>query len=125
VSDDRLDGMDEAQRDLALKLRTVLRESERVDAPTAARLAQARARAVDAGGVRAPRRWLWASGGLTAAAIIAALLVLEPGGLHRSRGQPAGEVTAVEALDVLTDDLDADFYEDLDMYRWLADDGRA
>lgn len=125
MSDERLDDLDEAHRAAALKLRAVLRESERVDAVTASKLASARARAVDAAApASSPPRWLWASGGLTAAAVVAALLVLQFGGSQRWRADPA-EASAVEAIEVLTDDVDADFYEDLDMYRWLADDGRA
>jgi len=124
VNDDRLEDLDEAQRTAALKLRSILRESERVDAVTSARLASARARAVAASGTASPQRWLWASGGVTAAAVLAALLLLQSGGLQRWRADPA-EVTAADAIEVLTDDLDADFYEDLDMYRWLAEDGRA
>lgn len=32
----------------------------------------------------------------------------------------AGDQALLEALDVLTDELDPEFYEDLDLYRWLA-----
>jgi hypothetical protein len=121
VSDDRLDDLDEAQRAAALSLRSALRESERVDAVTASKLAAARARAVAEAVPVAPRRWLWASGGLTAAAVVAALLLLQPGALQRWRGEPAEAATA-DAIEVLTDDLDADFYQDLDLYRFIEDD---
>jgi hypothetical protein len=123
VSDDPLDDLTETERARALKLRELLRGSERLDALTASRLAAARARAVDASAGPSPRRWLWASGGLTAA-VVAALLVLQSGAMQRSRTDPA-DASAAEAIEVLTDDVDADLYEDLDMYRWLADDGRA
>jgi hypothetical protein len=124
LNDDRLDELDEAHRVAALKLRAALRRSEHVDAATSSRLASARALAVAASGPRAPTRWLWASGGLTAAAAVAALLLVQFGALQRWRSDPA-EVNAADAMEVLTDDVDADFYEDLDMYRWLAEDGRA
>ena len=122
MSDDRLEELDETQRALALKLRATLRESERLDPVTSSRLARARAVAEST----SPSRpgLLWASGGLTAAAIVAALLLLQFGGLQRWRADPA-EASVADAIEVLTDDMDADFYEDLDLYRWLAEDARA
>ncbi len=121
MNDDRLDELDEAQRALALKLRTSLRDSERVDSVTAAKLAQARV-PWQQSGPRSRSTWVWASGGLTAAAIVAALLV-QLGGARWST-DPV-ETNVADTIEVLTDDMDAEFYEDLDLYRWLADDGRA
>jgi hypothetical protein len=123
VKDERLDELGEGERALALRLRAMLRESETTDVGTAARLAAARARALDAPRPTVPR-WLWAPGGLTAAAILAALVVQS--GLPGRQPGDARELAAAEALEVLTDEVDADFYEDLDLYRWLAEeDGRA
>jgi hypothetical protein len=34
-------------------------------------------------------------------------------------GSGSARAPQAEALDVLTDDVDADLYEDLDLYRWL------
>jgi ornithine cyclodeaminase/alanine dehydrogenase-like protein (mu-crystallin family) len=123
VSDHRFDELDDAQRALALKLRASLRDSERVDATTAAKLAQARAFAVSqATPSRSPL--LWASGGLTAALLVAAVLLLQTGGLAPWRAETQDSSVA-DAFDVLTDDVDAELYEDLDLYRWLAEDSRA
>jgi len=124
VTDDRLDELDEAQRTLARKLRASLRDSEHVDAATAGRLARARQNAIASSGSATRPTWIWASGGFTAAAIVAALLLLQSGGLQHWRADPA-EANVADAIEVLTDDMDADFYEDLDLYRWLAEDGRA
>jgi len=123
VSDDPLEDLDDAQRAAALRWRETLRASETLDAPTAGRLAQARARALGGNRTRSP--WVWATGGLTAAAIVAVLaLLLQLGGPARWQGERVDAGTA-EALDVLTDDLDPDFYQDLELYRWLAEDGHA
>jgi cytochrome c-type biogenesis protein CcmH/NrfG len=124
VTDERLNDLDDAHRAAALKLREVLRASEHVDPLTASRLARARARAVAESGSGSSPRWIWASGGLTAAAVVAAVLLMQFGGWQRWRADPAGTNVA-DAIEVLTHDVDADFYEDLDMYRWLAEDGRA
>ncbi len=117
MNGDRLDELDEEQRALALQLRTTLRNGEHVDAATAARLAQARSDAVAnsrPGPSRSP--WWWATGTAAALALVG-VLVLKP-------APPAStEPSAVDALEVMTDELDADFYEDLDLYRWLEQDG--
>jgi hypothetical protein len=52
------------------------------------------------------------------------VLLLQFGGLQRWQGDGV-EANPADALEVLTDDLDADFYEDLELYRWLAEDGHA
>jgi hypothetical protein len=121
VSDERFEELDERQRALALRLRKTLRDSEDAPDPTAsARLAQARARAV-AATTRTRPLWVF-GGGLTAAVLLVALLVLSPP-LQQITPETS-ETAALEAMDVLTDDLDNDFYEDLEMYRWLAQDNR-
>ena len=118
-----LSELDQPQRELAQALRSALRESEQLDYVASARLRAARARALEAGQNR-DRRWLLASGGLTAAVIFAALLMttLRP---HATRPDASAlfetaEAQQADALDVLTDDNDPDFYEELDLYRWLA-----
>jgi hypothetical protein len=121
VSDERFDELDDAMRATALSLRSRLRASERVDAATASRLASARAQAVAQSGPASAPRWVWASGGLTAAAVVAAVLLLQFGTLQRWRTD-RGDGTAAEAIEVLTDDVDSDFYEDLDLYRFIEDD---
>ena len=123
MSDERFEEMDERQRALARRLRKTLRDSEEAPDPIAsARLAQARARAVAATTRTRPRLWVF-GGGLTAAVLLVALLVLSPP-LQQITPETS-ETAALEAMDVLTDDLDNDFYEDLEMYRWLAQDNRA
>ena len=113
------DELPDADQQLARSLQASLRASEELDFVTASRLRAVRARALS--GMRRPARgWLYASGGLTAAAVVAAILVLHsPHPAAPLSGEsPAG--AQAEALDVLTDDVDADFYEDLELYRWLA-----
>ena len=112
----------EADQQLAQSLQAGLRASEELDYVTASRLRAARARAV-AAARRPARGGLYASGGLTAAAIVAAVLLLQAPHLSQVAAPPfpeSGAGTQADALDVLTDEVDADFYEDLDLYRWLA-----
>lgn len=105
--------LDEADRALAQRLRTQLRASEELDYVTQAKLGAARARAIAA----APRHtgWWLASGGLAAAAVLAVMLVV--------RTPHPVAPTTVDALELLADDVDPEFYQDLDMYQWLADSG--
>ncbi|MGC4027558.1 MAG: hypothetical protein QM696_01610 [Steroidobacteraceae bacterium] len=117
MSDTDLQELEPEQRQLAQQLRGVLRDSEQLDSRTANRLARVRARAVAEAEARHLSPWQWASGGLAAAAIIAALTLRF--GLPqqwRSTAEPA----PAEGLEVLTDDADPEMYEDLDLYRWLA-----
>ncbi|MFT4045272.1 MAG: hypothetical protein QM661_01115, partial [Solimonas sp.] len=66
------------------------------------------------------RHWQWAVwGGATAALAVLLLAVLMPRPVLMPRG---GAAASAETLDVLTDDVDPEFYEDLDLYRWLAED---
>ena len=97
-------------------LRDRLRESEVLDCVTASRLAAARKRAL----APAPASWRWwfASGGSLAAALVALLMFGEP--RHQAAGEPV-EISSADALDLMTDEEDADFYEDLDLYRWLSE----
>jgi hypothetical protein len=102
--------LDERDRALARKLRAQLLASEELDYVTQAKLSAARARAVAA--TRRPAGW-WMAGGLTAAAVLAAVMVL--------RVPDAAAPSAADTLELLTDELDPEFYQDLDMYQWLAD----
>lgn len=102
--------LDERDRALARKLRAQLRASEELDYVTQAKLSAARARAVAA--THRPTGW-WMAGGLTAAAVLAAVLVL--------RTPQAIAPSGTDTLELLTDDLEPEFYQDLDMYQWLAD----
>ncbi|MEO8307711.1 MAG: hypothetical protein ABI616_06685 [Pseudomonadota bacterium] len=108
-----LEELDERDRALAQRLRAQLRASEEVDYITQAQLSAARARAVAA----TPRHtgWWLATGGFTAAAVLAVMLVTRT-------PQPVLPGTA-DALELLTDDVDPEFYQDLDLYQWLAESG--
>jgi hypothetical protein len=96
---------------LALQVRRHLREGDELDPVVRSRLAAARARALEAA---APRRRhpLFAAVGSVAAALVLAVLVLLP-----ERGGP--EVQAFDAIEVVTDEFGPEFYEDLDLYRWI------
>ena len=111
------DELDEHDRDLARRLRAQLLASEELDPVTRARLAAARARAVGESGATAARHtgWWLATGGLTAAAVLAVMLVL--------RTPQSAVPTTADSLELLTDDVDPEFYQDLDMYQWLAESG--
>ncbi len=99
--------LDERDRRLAIQLQERLRASEQLDFVTQAKLSAARTRALAA----APRHtgWWLATGGLTAAAVLAAMLVLRA---------PQPLPATADALDLLTDDVDPEFYQDLDLYQW-------
>jgi hypothetical protein len=110
--------LNEHDRALAGKLQARLRATEDLDQVTQARLLAARTRAVaqapDAGKARHTGWWV-ATGGLAAAAVLAVLLVV--------RTPHATVPATADALELLTDDVDPEFYQDLDMYKWLADSG--
>jgi hypothetical protein len=109
--------LDERDRALAQRLRVQLRASEDLDYVTQARLSAARARAVARVGETTASRhtgWWVATGGLTAAAVLAVMLVLRT---------PQSVAPTADAFELLTDDVDPEFYQDLDLYQWLADSG--
>jgi hypothetical protein len=112
------DELPDAERQLAQSLRASLRADEDLDFVTASRLRAARARAL-AAPRPAPRGWLYASGGLTAAAIVAAVIVLRMPLPTLPHAAETGTTAQADAIEILTDDEDADFYEDLELYRWL------
>jgi hypothetical protein len=112
------DDLPEPERELARSLRTTLRAGDHLESVTASRLRAARARAL-AAPRPATRGWLYASGGLAAAAIVAAVIVLRMPSVTLPNVVEAGTTAQAEAIEILTDDVDADFYEDLELYRWL------
>lgn len=112
---DRYEELSPQQRELALRLRQALRESESLDYVTASKLAAARARALQ------PARsgWNWAAGSGAVAAMLA-VAILAP---WRTPAPPAAVITdtaQLEALDALGDEMEPEFYEDLEFYQWLA-----
>lgn len=114
------DDLTEQDQTLARRLQRHLQTSEAsLDYVTATRLRAARARALDGSSGTRRGGWLLASGGLTAAVAVAALLLTHgPLAPHASSG--GGAVPGAPAsIDVLSDELDPDFYEDLELYRWL------
>lgn len=118
---DDLHDLPPSERALALRLRQRLRDSESLDFVTTSRLSAARARALDGRDAGRRSTWWWASGGLAAAAVaVIAVLVFAPA--LRTPGVVA-EPAAADSLDILTDDVDPELYEDLELYRWLAQEG--
>jgi len=103
---------------LAAELRRALRQSEAIDPAVAAQLRAARARALHA----APRRrpWLWAVPAAAMAVLVAALWL--PG---RAPPAPAAPLagTAADAVEVLSDEQSPEFYQDLELYEWLEQEG--
>lgn len=108
----------EEEERLAQTLRERLRASEGLDPVARARLSAARARALEPA---RPRTWAWAgAGGLVAATLLAALLVLRPATMPTP---PADLAQADEAFELMFEDdtaLDPEFYEDLEVLSWLA-----
>lgn len=114
------------QRAFAERLRQELRSTEDdVDFVASARLRAARARALSAGYVPVYRRWQWmAPVGAMGAALTIALWVPSPAPAPGVAKLPAAvDVARGENVDVLLDDNDPELYEDLEMYRWLEQQG--
>jgi hypothetical protein len=101
---------------------SALRASERVDAVTSARLSAARARAIAAAG-SSPAYRAWALSAAIAAALL--LAVALPNRAPPPAAAPPADVAAGDAVELLTDDQDPQFYQDLELYQWLDDDGNA
>ena len=112
------DELPEAERELAQSLRATLRAGDDLDYVTSSRLRAARARALVTAQPK-PRGWLYATGGLTAAALVAAVIVLRMPSFGLSHSVDTAATAQADAIEILTDDVDADFYEDLELYRWL------
>lgn len=117
----------------AQRLRDQLRESETLDYVTAARLSAARRRALagEAGsawlrsswGPRASGRWsvLVSAGAAALALLIAVWMPTQtPPALEAERAMP--RMAQADTFEVLLDENELEFYEDLDLYRWLSED---
>jgi len=103
---------------LAAELRRALRQSEALAPDVAAQLRAARARALDATPLRRP--WRWALPAAAMAVLVAALwLPLRP---PATSSAPAAS-GAADAVEVLTDEQSPDFYQDLELYEWLEQEG--
>lgn len=109
---------DSSLQEFGERAATALRQTERVDAVMSAKLAAARARALDAAGTAPRRAWAWPLSGAIAAALLA--LVMLPA---REPAPSPSDYAGGEALDLLIDEQDPQFYEDLPLYQWL--DGEA
>jgi hypothetical protein len=115
---------DEDEETFARELQARLRQAEDVDAVTRARLSAARARALDA--AKRPRvAWApWtALGGLVAAGLVAAAVLLRPESNPLMQGDLPRDIAPGEFFELVLDDddptADADMYEDLDVLVWL------
>lgn len=105
------------EREFTDRVRKALRESEQLDYVTASRLSSARKRALESG--RNPR-WQWAaiSGALAAALVVA---VFAPWRSFELPDPPASADSAhLEVLDILGDEMEPEFYRDLELYQWLS-----
>lgn len=109
----------EGERKIAERARQLFAQSTRgLDGHTRSKLAQARAKAVEAAGSRSLVRWhappgLLPLGGVAAAVLAVALIWQSPG------PQGLEEPTVLSDLDLLLDGEDFDLYEDLEFYAWL------
>lgn len=97
---------------------------EGLDVPTRARLAQARARALDAYDARSARSrnplGIAVPVGVLAAAALAAWIVSGP--TASDRDAPLGVADASD-LEMLLGEEDLELYEDLEFYAWLEEQG--
>lgn len=107
----------------ARQLRDALRDSETLDYVTRARLGAARARAVAE--ARKPRglgatHWLGLGGALAAGLLVA---VLAPWRAGVPVPVAPTSIAHGDTLELLLDENDPEFYEDLDLYRWIEGQG--
>lgn len=110
--------LDERERKFIANAKSVLDKSvQDLDAQVRNRLRHARHRALEA----RPSHTTWVLAGGLAAASVAALAVtlwlVEPGVVE--------PIPDVQDLELLTAADNLEFYEDLEFYRWLADQDRA
>lgn len=110
-----LEGLTPAERKLALAARRMLRGSETPDAVAVARLNAARRRAIASVAQRRHSPWLLAAPAALAAALLAWIVV--PGVLPTASA-PVNPMSA-DALEVLADEMEPEFYENLDLYEAL------
>jgi hypothetical protein len=116
-----MNGQDEKrEREIVERARQLFAESvQGVDGATRSKLAQARAKAVEAASKRSRRWWLAPSalvpvGGVAAAALAVALIWQNP-------EIPAASMqsTVISDLDILLEGEELDLFEELDFYAWL------
>jgi hypothetical protein len=97
---------------------------EAVDAATSARLALLRQQALST-----PRRlgkaWLSGIDGLAITAVLVVLAIVLPQQLPQFSSGQASDSTNSETVEVLTEEPEPEFYQDLDMLQWLAHEGDA
>jgi len=119
-----LNDLDVSQQQLARALRSQLRATETVDAATSARLALLRQQALST-----PRRfgktWLSSIDGLAIAAVLVVLGIVLPQQLPQFSSGQAGDSSHQETVEVLTEEPEPEFYQDLDMLQWLAHESDA
>lgn len=87
-----------------------------MDGATASRLRQARATAIEKGLSGKIRPWLgWAISGAALAPVIvlSVILLLQP-----SAHMPS-EVLGIDDINILVEQDDVDFFEELEFYRWM------
>ena len=113
-----LTDLNDTQRQLARTLRTQLRASEAVDPTISARLALLRQQALAAPG-RTGRAWLTGIDGLAVAALLLVLVIVLPPQFPSMSTTPASD-NSIESVEVLTEDMEPEFYQDLEMLQWLA-----
>lgn len=112
--------LDAGDRAFAQRARAALRASEQLDYVTAMRLQAVRRRALD----RARRhRWPWLGpAGLIATALALAVWLPEQPGVAPLPSAVTTQLAHAELVEILLDENDPEFYEDLDFYRWLSED---
>jgi hypothetical protein len=109
---------DERDQVLCAKAKAVLdRQVRDLDPRTAARLQAARRSALDAGPRPGWAPWL-AAGGVAAAVVLLAVVWWK-------QPPPQAPLPALEEMDLLTSAEGLEFYDDLELYAWLAGAGGA
>lgn len=108
----------ERQRAFVERAKAALdQQVEALDPNRAARLRTARRTALAGLATRRPR-WVWATSGLAVAATVAFALLL-----WLTSPTTQGPVPQLEDLELLTSSENLEFYEDLEFYDWLAQEG--
>lgn len=113
-----LTDLDDTQRQLARTLRSQLLASEGVDPTINARLALLRQRAL-AAPPRAGRAWLTGLDGLAVAALLLVLVIVVPPQFPPFAAAPVS-ATSAEPVEVLAEEPEPEFYQDLELLQWLA-----
>jgi hypothetical protein len=93
-----------------------------LDGHTRSQLAQARARALDAGSAGWRNRFdarAWFPAGAAAAAVLAALVVWQGPYMTENPIGSSVELAAFDDLDILLGDEELELYEELEFYAWL------